>query len=43
MQGELQLELYSPRCLGEVEFDCKYHELVYLFYLALFILKQKIS
>jgi hypothetical protein len=41
MQGESHPELNIPKCLGDVEFDCKYPELVYLFYLALFILKQK--
>jgi len=44
MQEKFQIELlYSPKCLGEAEFDCKYHELVYLILnLALFILKTKI-
>jgi hypothetical protein len=39
MQGESQPKLNSPTCLGEAEFDCKYPELVYLIYLAIFILK----
>jgi hypothetical protein len=40
MQEEFQTELYSPKCLEETEFDCKYYELVYIILnLALFILK----
>jgi hypothetical protein len=36
---EFQAELSSPKCIGETEFDYKYHELVYLILnLALFIL-----
>jgi hypothetical protein len=31
IQEEFQAELYSPKCLGDAEFDCKYHELVYYF------------
>jgi hypothetical protein len=30
MQEGFQAELYRPKCLGEAEFDCKYHELVCL-------------
>jgi hypothetical protein len=41
MQGESQPKSNSPKCLGDAEFDCKYPEHVYLFYLALFILKKK--
>jgi hypothetical protein len=43
MQGESQPKSNSPKCLGEAKFDCKYFEHVYLFYLALFTLRQKIS
>jgi hypothetical protein len=34
-------KINSLKCLGEAKFDCKYLEHVYLFYLALFILKKK--
>ena len=27
MQEYFQAELHSPTCLGEAEFNCKYHEL----------------
>jgi hypothetical protein len=43
MQEEFQAELYNLQCLGDEEFDCKYHELVFLILnLALFMLKTKI-
>jgi hypothetical protein len=41
VQKESQPKLNSPTDLGEAEFDCKYPKLMYLFNLALFILKQK--
>jgi hypothetical protein len=40
MQGATQPKSNSPKCLGDAEFDCKYHELVYLIDLTLFILKK---
>jgi hypothetical protein len=43
MQRATQPKSDSPKCIREAEFDCKYSEHVYLFYLALFILKQNFS
>jgi hypothetical protein len=31
IQEEFQAKPYSPKCLGEVEYDYKYHKLMYLF------------